>query len=191
MDLGDSLAGLWRRRWREHGIRKRMTVLGARRLASMPIGLAAALALHAGAPSSTPPAADAPAPLDAAAIATWRKFALNALLVPLLDDSSPLRWAPATDLTPCIETGSVSLDGKPLRAGERVPSDRFVLRWQLAHCAPLGEASFSLRGKLTMQIDMQPKRITALIASDDLVVITANGRRHPAAQPFTATLELE
>jgi len=160
-------------------------------LASMPIGLAIVLALHAGSQSSKASEDEALASQAAEADAIWQKFALNALLVPLLDDDNPPRWAPATELMPCIAAARVSLDGKPLPAGERVPSGSFVLHWQLAHCAPLGEAYFSLRGKLTMQIDAQPKRITALIVPDDLVVIAADGRRHPATRPFTATLALE
>ena len=122
-------------------------------------------------------------------VALWRKFALNALLAPLLDDSEPPRWVTPTLVSPCADTSSVTLDGKPLDGGAPLPPGSFVLHWRLADCAPLGPL-FSLRGSLAMQISREPKRISALISSSDLVV-TAQGRPHRAAQPFTTTLSLD
>ena len=184
------------------GLGRQISTLDFRRVAGMPLGLALVLALQ------TPPGKDPLAPRitqatrqfqnddepaeapDDATLAWWRAFALNALLVPLLDDTSPPHWAPPMVVTPCTETASVTLDGRPLVAGERVPAGPFTLRWQLADCAPL-DSSFWLRGHLTMQLEVEAKRVSATIASDDLVVTATDGKHHRAEQPFTAILALE
>ena len=119
----------------------------------------------------------------------WKRFALNALLEPLLTTEEPLRWETSTLEMPCDMSMSVWVDGKPLRAGDPVPPDRFVMRWQLDECMPLGPASLSLSGNVYMHVRREPTRIDGVISSDDLVIDSTAGR-FAAREPFSATLLL-
>ena len=58
---------------------------------------------------------DAPMPVD------LYRFALNALLVPLLDDAVPPRWTDAAIYFSCDPGTSVMVDGEPL--GKELGSD--------------------------------------------------------------------
>lgn len=79
-------------------------------------------------------------------------FALNALLVPLLDDTEPPRWVEPSLAFGCGERDvAVSVDGRPFVAGDPVPEPPFTLAWQLDDCSPLG-TTMALTGTVDVAV---------------------------------------
>jgi hypothetical protein len=81
-----------------------------------------------------------------------RDAALNALLVNLLDDDDPPRFADPQWAAVCAQHASVLLDGIPVRAGEAVPARSFELDWTLHNACPLGPDGPRLFGRLRMLV---------------------------------------
>ena len=69
--------------------------------------------------------------------ALFKAYALNALLVPLLDDDVPPCWADPAIAKSCTAL-RVTVDGVAPVPHAAVPAVPFVVRWQLDQCAPLG-----------------------------------------------------
>ena len=70
----------------------------------------------------------------------FKVFALNALLIPVLDDDVPSRWTEPFALMSCVGS-TLTIDGKPVIPGSRVPSASFLMRWSMNQCTALGEAT--------------------------------------------------
>lgn len=81
-----------------------------------------------------------------------RKAAVNALLVNLLDDGDPTRFADPQWSVVCAQQSSVQLGGMPVRAGEPVPAGSFELDWTLHDACPLGPDGPRLFGRLRMLV---------------------------------------
>jgi len=69
----------------------------------------------------------------------FKAFALSALLIPVLDDDVPSRWIEPFALMSCISS-ALTIDGKPVVPGARVPATSFSMRWSMNRCTALGEA---------------------------------------------------
>ncbi len=93
------------------------------------------------------------------AVRTFKTFALNALLLPLLDDDLPPRWANPTQSLDC-EDGHVTIDGRRLDIGAPVPRQAFVVRWHLQHCESL-DGYFDFSGEVELRVEPRTGGFTA------------------------------
>jgi len=95
------------------------------------------------------------------AVRNFKTFVLNTLLVPLLDDDLPSRWADPTQSLDC-EDGHVTIDGGRLDIGAPVPRDAFVVRWHLQHCESL-DGYFELSGEVELRVEPRSGGFTAQV----------------------------
>ncbi|MES2978820.1 MAG: hypothetical protein V4731_10380 [Pseudomonadota bacterium] len=142
------------------------------------------------APAST---AIRPTPLldDAADVAIplkFQQFALNALLVPLMDDSLPRRWTDAALDFTCDNGTRVLIDGKPLIPGSLIPSGTFTVRWDIDHCEPFGPASY-FSGGVDLFVSPTDDGMSAVVVPHNFQVHSALGRTR-LRDTFTAELSL-
>ncbi len=142
----------------------------------------AAVAAVVDAPARALPV-DGPTPID------LYRFALNALLVPLLDDSDPLRWTDAAIDLDCGPRTQVLVDGAPLVPGAPVPAADFAIRWLIDWCRPLGVASVELSGLVDLRVSREDAGLRALVTADRLVVSSAMGSTR-LRSVFVATMSM-
>jgi hypothetical protein len=171
-----------------------------------PLHFASALALVVGALAGCGPAApDAvvspPTPAstadDAATSHTlrlaaddFRRYALNALLVPLLDDDTPPRWSDPLLATDCLRV-VVTVDGAPLVPGALVPARAFILVWTMDRCMPFGSA-LELSGKVELLVFHDGLGYSAIVQPQGLRLATSAGSQAFAERFVTSTpLQLE
>jgi hypothetical protein len=109
-----------------------MAALSVHWLNSTPEGTAAESADEAG------PAA--PDPVIAAEVAhDVRRFAVNALVVPVLDeDGTPARWHDPSLAVPCQPGSQVFVNGRPIEPRSEVIGPEFTVSWVMEGCLPLG-----------------------------------------------------
>ena len=164
----------------------RKAALGAAAL--LIVALVSVKAFHA-ARSMTAPAASearlvhADHPTDgpeSLSIAEFKAFALNALLIPLLDDSTPLRWldpfvTTITSLAINCVGATVSIDGQPIVPDALVPARAFTLRWHLNQCALLN-GHISASGDIEMLVFHDGDQYSASVHPEGLTVISSDGR---------------
>jgi hypothetical protein len=151
---------------------------------------AAAQAMPAQAAKTTPAARASAARAGEAVETEWQRWALHALLVPLLDDDLPVNWAEPTTLTPCTEGSSVTVDGAQIRYGTPLAAGPFALRWKLVDCWPLGDDRWGLDGEVEMTIVVGADRILAQVRPQGLTARTRHGRQ-PLSLPFEARVWLQ
>lgn len=109
-------------------------------------------------------ASDARMPID------LYRFALNALLVPLMDDAEPPRWTKAGIDFSCGPGTNVTVDGAPLAAGTLIPAKAFTVRWDMDHCAPMGPESVMLSGRVELVVFHEDTGLSAMVMPDRLRV---------------------
>ena len=129
---------------------------------------------------STP---DAPMPID------LYRFALNALLVPLMDDAVPPRWTEAAMDFNCGAGTSVTVDAAPLVAGQLIPAKTFTVRWDMDHCTPMGPESVALSGRVELVVSHVNGGLSAIVMPDRLRVDSPMGRAWLQG-PFAAETSL-
>ena len=115
-------------------------------------------------------ALDAPMPVD------LHKFALNALLLPLLDDATPPRWSDLAIDFACDPGSSVLVNGKPMVPGKPIPATTFNLRWKMQRCTPMGRESVELSGGVELVVSHTPFGLSATVVPDRLRVDSHLGR---------------
>lgn len=125
---------------------------------------------------------DAPLPVD------LYRFALNALLVPLIDDAEPLRWTDAVIDFSCDPGTIVMVDGEPLVAGKLIPATAFTVRWNMDRCAPMGE-TVELSGSVELAVFHEDAGLSAIVMPERLRVDSHMGRTWLRG-PFTAETSL-
>ncbi len=158
-----------------------------------PLGLAALLLVSGSAAWNLAPAPDprsqaVPAPaLDTRAAQLFERFALNALLAPLLDDGEPANWTDVGLRLVCGPATHVTVDGRPLVVGSPLPPGPFTLRWHIDQCWPLDYSTFELTGTVELRIAHDGAGATAVVDAGGLRVSGSRGSGKPAA-PFVATL---
>ena len=171
------------RRWRIAA-----TVLGG-------IALTALVARDRAATVPVAPAAPATHPVatqvmdDPFAEEQFTRFALNALLAPLLDDDVPARWTDVGVNHFCGPATRVEVDGKPLVPGLRVPATSFTVRWHMDQCWPLGFAAGELSGVVELLVFHDDAGLSAVVRTDHLQ-ISGMPAPHRLQAPFTASLSL-
>ena len=111
-------------------------------------------------------------------------FALNALLLPLLDDDVPARWADPSLSVDCNDA-RVTIDGGRLDVGSPVPST-FSVRWHMDGCTPLGEG-LELSGDVELRVESDSYGYRANVHPKGLRVISAYGVQ-TLTEPFMARL---
>jgi len=135
-------------------------------------GVAPALDVGAGAPAGD--SLDDPAPRGSMPV-DLQRFALNALLVPLLDDAEPVRWADVALTETCGPGTRVTVDGRPLVPGTEVPATAFTVRWSMDYCAPLGHESVELTGTVELLVFREDLGLGAVVMAQGLHVNSALG----------------
>jgi hypothetical protein len=101
----------------------------------------------------------------------FERFALNALLVPLLDDSDdPPRWGDPTLGMECGEGTRVEVDGHRLDTGAPVPEGPFSVQWQLDACLPFGLGGPELSGRADLDVSREREALSATVRLTDLRV---------------------
>lgn len=114
------------------------------------------------------------------------RFALNALLVPLLDDAvDPPRWGDPTLDMDCGEASRVEVDGHRLDPGAPMPDGPFSVQWQLADCLPFGVDSLALSGRAELDVSRQGTGLVATVRLSGLRV-QHNGVTVVMNKTFTA-----
>ncbi len=76
-----------------------------------------------------------------------RRFALNALLVPVFDDeASPARWHDPSLAVPCDPGTQVHVNGRPIEPRSLVSGQAFTVLWAMEACRPFGAGGPELTG---------------------------------------------
>ena len=127
-------------------------------------------------------ASDAPMPVD------LHKFALNAFLVPLLDDAVPPRWTDAAVEFTCDLGTSIWVDGQPMVPGNPIPAHDFVVSWAMDKCSPFGRNSVELTGGVVLMVPHTAAGFSAVVKPDQLKVDSPMGRAWLRG-PFAADLQ--
>lgn len=133
-------------------------------------------------------AAAAGASVDERAERDFSRFALNALLVPLLDDAEQPRWTDiAVDLS-CGPATRVDVDGKPLVAGAGVPATAFTVRWNMDRCRPLSPV-VEMSGVVELLVFHDEAGLSAVVDAQRLAIAGEKGPGRLGA-PFAASMSL-
>lgn len=124
----------------------------------------------------------------------FKHFALNALLVSLLDDDSPPRWSDpgflnASSLVLSCVSSRVEVDGHPLIPGAPLPSRAFRMAWDMDRCA-LFNGPISLSGRVELVVYHDGDQYSAILQPRHLLLESALGERATLDQPFSATTPL-
>jgi hypothetical protein len=102
---------------------------------------------------------------------TIRKYALNALLVPVLDgDGYPARWQDASLAMVCDAGTRVWVDGRPLEPRGEVPGASFSLQRLMVGCAPFGRGGHELSGHAETLVLRDDDGLSAIARFIDLKV---------------------
>lgn len=117
--------------------------------------------------------------------ANFMAFALNALLVPLLDDDLPPRWADPSLSFDC-DAGSITVDDAPLDVGAPVPVGTFTVRWHMQRCTPFDDA-MQLSGDIELRVEASGTSYLAFVQPSRFHVVSAHGHDVLAAA-FTARM---
>ena len=103
------------------------------------------------------------------------KFALNAFLVPLLDDNIPPKWTYVAMDFMCDVGTTVMVDGEPMVSGKPIPVKTFTVRWEMDHCLPFGRDSVELIGIVEMVVVRSAKGLSATVMPIELRVDSFDG----------------
>ena len=103
----------------------------------------------------------------------FKAFALSALLIPVLDDDVPSRWTEPLALMSCISS-TLTIDGKPVVPGARVPATSFSMRWSMNRCTALGEA-FVMSGIVDLLLFHDGDSYSAVVQPINLRLDSSSG----------------
>ena len=176
-----------------HDGRRKLTlhVLAAVALPAIAMGFFAArdgLAAARGQASLTQVAVALPA-VDDPITGHFSRFALNVLLVPLLDDDVPSRWTDVGINYFCGPATRVDVDGKPLVPGASIPATAFTVRWRIDQCWPLPYDALELSGVVELQVFHDDDGLSAIVDAHQLRISTPKGSRS-VSTPFVASMLL-
>jgi len=164
--------------------------------AAMLLGITAAIFAARSGSAMANVAADAPRLLaPAAPVAQDQitdqivRFAMNALLVPLLDDHEPPQWTDVALQHFCGPGTRVEINGHPLVPGTAIPAGAFVVRWHIDQCWPLDYAAFELSGSVELLVFHEDTGLSAIVSAQRLRIATTKGSGHLGA-PFAAMMAL-
>lgn len=151
------------------------------RAASALLGVAAStaligsmvLALPEPAQAAASPVAAAPNDGDEPASTRLQRYALNVLMVPVLDETVPPRWTASLGAMRCAKGSQVWVDGQPLQRGALVPARSFTLRWKMVDCRPTGPHE-SFNGDVSMTVYHEETGYSAMVVPTSLRVKTVD-----------------
>ena len=103
----------------------------------------------------------------------FKAFALSALLIPVLDDDVPSRWTEPFALMSCINS-ALTIDGKPVVPGSRVPAASFSMRGRMNQCTALGEA-FVMSGTVDLLVFHDGDSYSAVVQPTNLRLDSPSG----------------
>lgn len=103
-----------------------------------------------------------------------RRFALNAFVIPIMDDTAEGRWSDMALDHICGPNTRVWVDGQPMVVGASVPEGRFALTWDMRECAPLG-SDLLLSGIVDLVVTRDRTGLSATVIPDRLRIQTAAG----------------
>ena len=76
-----------------------------------------------------------------------RRYAINAFLVPLLDEEgTPARWQDPSLTVPCQPGTQVYVNGRPIEPGSEVTEQALSVIWTMEGCLPFGAGGPELTG---------------------------------------------
>jgi hypothetical protein len=104
---------------------------------------------------------------------TFKAFALNALLIPVLDDDVPSRWTEPFALMSCVKA-DLLVDGKPVAFGSAVPATAFEMHWSMDHCTAFGEAMV-MSGTVDLLVFHDGDSYSAVVQPSDLRIDSSSG----------------
>ena len=124
-----------------------------------------------------------------AAEAAFQRRALNVLLLPLVDDDEPPRWAAAVAGGDCGASARIAVDGRPAVAGEALPARAFRLVWSGAGCGGFGDDIVEISGAVGLWIFHDGDAWSAVVEPDRLRVVSGGAvvvltRRFAARTPL-------
>jgi hypothetical protein len=119
--------------------------------------------------------------------AEFSRFALNALLVTLIDDDEPPRWSDVALNDICGPATHVEVDGLPLVHGSTLPAAAFTVRWSMDQCAAL--EAFELQGVVDLLVFHEDTGLSAVVSPRGLTVFSAKGSGRMRA-PFASSMSL-
>ena len=126
---------------------------------------------------------------DTAMPADFHRRALNALLVPLMDDDEPPRWTDNWMNFECRPNTTVTVDGKPFVARKRIPPVAFTVRWNMDGCTPLGREAMELSGGVELLVFHEDDGLSAIVTPTRFRVDSYLGQA-TLQGPFTAQMSL-
>ena len=158
-------------------------------LAAIALALLASLSGHGSvsAARSAPLKVAASPAVDGPVAAELSRFALNALLVTLIDDDEPPRWSDVALNHICGPATRVEVDGLPLVHGSTLPAGAFTVRWSMDQCTAL--EAFELEGTVELLVFHEDTGLSAVVRPDELIVSSANGSSRMRA-PFASSMSL-
>lgn len=116
----------------------------------------------------------------------FERHALNALLVPLLDDESDTQsWADPSLSMPCGPATTIKVDGRALEPGTPQPRRAFVLTWTLDRCEPFGIEGPVMSGHAELDVFRDDEGLSAIVRLQDLL-LERQGRLARMTKTFTA-----
>ena len=102
-------------------------------------------------PAAAPSKAAPPAPA-AGITSILGRYAVNTLVLPLLDDADPPRFTLAAMPLMCGDGSDVSINGHRVVDGVEAPLGSFVLEWRLRGYCPFGVAGPLLDGDIDVMV---------------------------------------
>ncbi len=127
---------------------------------------------------------------DTALPADFLRLALNAFLVPLMDEDEPPRWTDNWMNFECGPATKVMVDGKPLIARKRIPPVAFSVHWDMDGCTPLGQAAMELSGGVDLLVFHEDEGLSAIVTPTRFRVDSYLGQASLQG-PFTAEMSLD
>jgi hypothetical protein len=121
--------------------------------------------------------------------AQFHRHALNALLVPLIDDHDPPQWTDVALRFFCGPNTRVEVNGQPMQPGTAIPAAAFTVRWHIDQCWPLDYAAFELSGMVDLLVFREDTGLGAVVNAQHLRIATAKGSGQLNA-PFAASMAL-
>jgi hypothetical protein len=118
------------------------------------------------------------------------RFALNALLVPLLDDAVPPHWTGTVLEHTCGPGTRVLIDGKPLQPHSPMPARSFSVHWTMDRCLPFGFDSVELSGSVELLVFHEDGGLSAVVMPHRLQIHNGKGGNWFLERPFSAAMSL-
>lgn len=100
-----------------------------------------------------------------------QRHALNAFLVPVIDDTETPRWTKNIAAMHCAPASRLFIDGKPMKPGAAVPTRPFTMSWSMVDCHPLDRTE-TFNGNVKLTVFPSNEGYTAIVSPSALKVVT-------------------